>query len=454
MKTKYFLFILFAFVFISTHAQHTITGQIEAAGDYKTMLLYKTEGAFQYYKASSPIDEKGLFGFALPENFEIGFYKLVYDAQKDLSVSFIYDNEDISFFFNPSDVSNSIYFYDSDNNSLFYDYIKSVNKKYLEIDSIQTVYYSNRSKKVFNAYIVKKNEIDAYQNYFEKKSEGKLVFYFIKAFKKHIKNSPLLTKDEYYTELKNNYLNEIDFQNPVLRNSSFLIDRLNEYIFDLNELIARKRNEKIDVNMIDFALRKIEDSKFKNEVIYSLTSSAFDPYSARYDVLLNHLNKYYYSILPENEKNENFTKMLEAKLNVIVGKKAPNISIGDSSLYAIKADTSLVIFWSSTCSHCLKEIPEIYKMLSSKKSINIVMVGIENEYSDWENVIKSFPNWIHKRANGKWKNKYAIAYNVKGTPSYFVLDKNKIIIAKPEKLKDVEDFFFKKDLSLYLNSQK
>ena len=195
--------------------------------------------------------------------------------------------------------------------------------------------------------------------------------------------------------------------------------------------------------MFDDALTKIEASKFKDEVIYSLTSSAFDPYSSKYDFMLDYIYKNYYTKLPETEKNKEFTDMVKAKISVNVGKQAPNIILGDSNLYSVKSDQTMVIFWSTTCSHCLKEIPQVYDMLKDSKDIKVVLVGLEESYSDWESVILSLPNWIHLRADGKWDNEYAKAYNIKSTPAYFLLDERKKILAKPDKLVDVKALFEK-----------
>jgi len=441
MRTRIFLIFLFIFSLKVVVAQHTITGQLKPVGDYKTMLLYKTVGAFQYYKASSPIDSLGLFGFALPESFENGSYRLVYDTRNNLYINIIYNNENISFVCDPNNLINSIYFYDSEENSLFFDYVRTINKKYIALDSIQKEYYENPTGKLAKLYTYKRKEVDAYQNYFETESKGKVVNHFIIAFKKYLSKTPLNSQKEYYALLKENYLNSINFQDTVLRNSSFILDRLLEYTFDLNEITARKNNTYLDVKMIDVALKRIEPSKFKNEIIYSLTSSAFDPYLSTYDKLLDYLYKNYYVNLPKEAKTESFTEMIVLKLNAIVGKQAPMIRFDEGNLYAIKEDTTLLVFWSTTCSHCLKEVPKVYDALIENENVKIVMIGLEDEYSDWENAVKFFPKSIQKRANGKWTNKIAISYNVKGTPAYFVLDKNKKIIAKPNKLIDVLKVF-------------
>lgn len=445
MKNIFYIISISLFLnFTNLQAQHTITGKLSPKGESNLMLLYKTEGAFQYYKSSTEIDSLGMFGFSVPENFETGSYKLVYNAQKNFYVNIIYNQEDISFTCNPNDITNTIYFFDSKENALFFDYIKHINVKYIELDSIQKLCYQDfTNDKLVKQYISKNTEIEAYQNYFEQESKGFLVNNFIKAYKKTNPKLPLKSKLEYYQYLRLNYLNNIDFQNETLRNSSFIIDRINEYTFDLNGAIAKRSNKPLDVSMIDMVLAKIEPSKFKDEVIYSLTNTAFDPYSSAYDLLLDYLHSKYYGTLPETIKNPEFTKILESKLNVIVGKKAPNIKLSNGTLYDIKSDKTMVVFWSTTCSHCLKEIPEVYEFLKDDKTIKVILVGIEEPNSDWENVILTYPNWTHLRADGKWENEYAKAYNVKATPSYFILDKDKMIIEKPDDVKELKLLFGK-----------
>ena len=113
---------------------------------------------------------------------------------------------------------NSIYFYDSEENSLFFDYVRTINKKYIALDSIQKEYYENPTGKLAKLYTYKRKEVDAYQNYFETESKGKVVNHFIIAFKKYLSKTPLNSKKEYYALLKENYLNSINFQDTVFFN--------------------------------------------------------------------------------------------------------------------------------------------------------------------------------------------------------------------------------------------
>jgi thiol-disulfide isomerase/thioredoxin len=437
---RHFLFLLSLTFFLQSTAQHTIYGKLTPAPENKVMLLYKAEGAFQYFKANINIDENGLFGFSLPENFPIGMYRLVYDTEKNQYINVIYNNENISFVADPNNIVNSIQFAESRENELFFSYIKNINIKYLEQDSIQKLYYAdNKNKSLVKAYQEKTTEIQAYQNFFEKEARNTLAYHFIQSYKKSSPVAPPASKDAYYQYLKENYLQHIAFTDTVLHNSSFIVDRLNEYLFDLNEAIAKRQNTALDTNMVNLAFSKLPASTFKNEVMYAITNSAFDPYSSQYDVLLNHLYERYYQQIPAEICNPEFTKMLLSKLQVIVGKKAPNIAMTGQSLYQLKADSTLVIFWSTTCSHCMKEIPEVYELLKDNAQLKVVLVGLEEENSDWESIIKDFPMFMHYKAMGKWDNEYAQAYNIKSTPAYFMLDAQKIIIAKPDNIQGLKN---------------
>ena len=91
----------------------------------------------------------------------------------------------------------------------------------------------------------------------------------------------------------------------------------------------------------------------------------------------------------------------------------------------------LIIFWSSTCGHCLEELPKVKSMLSSKPTIKVIAIGLEDIDDAWQKAIKDYPDFIHVLGLGKWDNPISNAYGVEATPTYILLDENKTITAKP-----------------------
>jgi len=137
-----------------------------------------------------------------------------------------------------------------------------------------------------------------------------------------------------------------------------------------------------------------------------------------------------------------------ALLRASVGRTAPDFSWKEygkpMSLSALKdGDNYLLVFWSTTCSHCLEEIPELYKFMRNYPKTSVVAFGIEQEEFEWNEYTKKLYGWhnvMGTHPENKWDNETVRTYQLVGTPSYFILDKNKKIIATPNSFKDVKEY--------------
>ncbi len=56
------------------------------------------------------------------------------------------------------------------------------------------------------------------------------------------------------------------------------------------------------------------------------------------------------------------------------------------------AENYLLIFWSSTCSHCLKELPTLHKELKEYEDLKVIAVGLEDDAINWK---KYLPHYLH-----------------------------------------------------------
>ncbi|QOR74491.1 redoxin domain-containing protein [Cruoricaptor ignavus] len=107
------------------------------------------------------------------------------------------------------------------------------------------------------------------------------------------------------------------------------------------------------------------------------------------------------------------------------------------NLSDVKADRKLIIFWSSTCSHCEKEVPQLIPHYQDfkKKNYEVVAFSLDTSKTAWENSIRNFP-WINDTELRGWNSTYGEIYNIRATPTYFILDSRNKILSKPEHLKD------------------
>ena len=129
--------------------------------------------------------------------------------------------------------------------------------------------------------------------------------------------------------------------------------------------------------------------------------------------------------------------------NISIGSKAPDFSLRiekDKKIISKKLselngfENYVIVFWSTSCSHCSDEIPQIQKFIKSNKKnkIKVIAVALEDDARVWKEKTKYFPEFIHVLGLGKWENKIGDAYGVTETPTYFVLNREKQIVDKPE----------------------
>jgi len=86
-------------------------------------------------------------------------------------------------------------------------------------------------------------------------------------------------------------------------------------------------------------------------------------------------------------------------------------------------------------------MPKIQKFMKGKKDFTVVAIGLESDQADWMREHYFYPEYIHGvfiNKKNKWNQDIIKKYHITETPTFFVLDKNKKIIAKPYAVEDLE----------------
>ncbi len=142
-----------------------------------------------------------------------------------------------------------------------------------------------------------------------------------------------------------------------------------------------------------------------------------------------------------------------------VGDPAPPLdlsSITDGkhiSLYTLQSTYTLIVFWDPDCVHCQKELPRIDSIYRSKwkalgfkiysVNINTTLMNKVNTFAREKNLS---PDWIHtyqtendakKLADGGGIS-YFQSYDISETPTLYLLDAQKHIIAKRLNIEQID----------------
>ena len=439
-----------------TQAQQTITGTMTPAIESDWVILYKIEGARQNFinNATIKVDSVfvyskkrtvGNFSFQLPKDAKPGAYRVTYRTEGNGFVDFIFNKEDVSFAFHPDYPEQSLVFSKSKENILYRDYLSDMSIAQKKLDSLQISTLKNSNVDLKTAYTSQLKKVNAIQQEYLKTSENKYVQPLIKATLRANPKELQTTPKTYMSNMVNTFFNNIDFSDKTLLNSSFLVDRITDYIFYINYSENRETQQKLYKKSIQTVLNKTTDLPFKKDVIEFLIAQFENSMNIE---ILDYLFEKQYKKLPEGLQNKKFIEEKKTLFAAEVGRIAPDFSWKENGknfkLSTLnEAKNYVLVFWSTGCSHCLKEIPKLHTFLQNKKDIKVVAFSLEKEAYGWESMKATLPNWHHVLGLNKWQNKIAKTYNIMATPTYLVLDANKKIIAKPQKLLDLKEFLEK-----------
>lgn len=91
-----------------------------------------------------------------------------------------------------------------------------------------------------------------------------------------------------------------------------------------------------------------------------------------------------------------------------------------------------MLFWDPDCGHCQKVVPEVKKLydIVKGKGVEIYAMCTETEMDKWKKFIREKKlDWINV-ADPKYQNNFRYEFDITSTPQIFLLDSNKVIIAK------------------------
>lgn len=429
-------FLLLVFLPSFLFSQHSVLGTFSPAEDFTYAILYRATPTSLDYLNRGKVEENGTFKIELDSTVTAGMYKIVYGIpQEDHNFDFIYDGkEDVILNFS---LDTGLEFKESTENKLWASYTKSMELVNMTISN----YYAQEStdKKAFKDIFKTLKDTQAA---FEDASKGTMAATFIKANQPYI---PTEYEDvtTYSNHLKTTFFKNVDFGNPLLQSSDFLNDRVMAYVFGMS---ATNSNEDYKKHIDDVAAAIGTEHTL---VSASLLEQIWHKMVSIENIeVANYISDAYLFKLAREADNDALYKSLMNYKNSATGTIAMNFPITyemdgkpvNTSLHQLSgAEYYLLVFWSSSCGHCLDELPKVKSSVEeNQKNVKVVAFGLEEDRENWSKTITQFPNFMHILGLEQWNNPVALAYGVNSTPTYFILDKDKKIIAKPKDLETLK----------------
>lgn len=440
---RYFLsFIFFALLSTSLISQiFTINGTISGYNESEVYLM-RILGENQKIVDTVVSSSSGSFEFQLDNDFPIGMYIIVGGSKKMIEI--IYNKENIRFITSGLEPEDNVQVIESVENLIWYDYLylKGLNQYKLEV--IETIllnyppddeYYTSSQEKYkqIQNLILNRSEELAQNNPMTLASK------FIIVDKPNYAPSEFndFEKQEY---LIKHHFDDTDFTDTLLLRSNILTSKIVKYLslYQKPGLNQQQLEDRLII-AVDSILEKAIVSQMVYESVVEFLLKGFEVIG--FERGMEHIaeQNQLSELCVNTERKTELENRIELIKKLAIGKIAPDFSLTDIngnviSLSEINSEKTILVFWASWCPHCIEIMPVLQDFYNSntRDKLEIIAISVDAEETEYLEAVNSHSyNWINIAELKGWDGPTIMEYGIHATPSIFILDKDKKILAKP-----------------------
>ena len=354
-------------------------------------------------------------------------------------------------------------------NDLFKEYSIAVNKIGGELTAIENKFKTSTtaadSALYRTQYISKDKELKEQRTSFMKAHPKSMMSYLLNVMQRPeapaipIINGKADSLYPYYF-VKNHFWDNVVFNDNRLIRTPFFEAKLDEYF---KNYVARDADSIIEEVQYMLTVAKTGKEIYPF-LLFKFTNKYISPEFMGQDKVFLHLYQNFFAkgdtVLLNEASKKSITERAYSMMANQLGLPAPALDINTIddkpfSLYKTAAPYTFIAFWDPTCSHCKVEIPQLDSMYkASWKALGVQIVGVNINYKElpaWKKFIadNQINNWFHvyqteaalnKEITNQKPTTIRQLYDVFKTPTFYLLDANKRIIAKNLTLNQFDDF--------------
>lgn len=425
-----------------------------------TVYLGHYYGESTYVKDTARVDQKGNFKFSKPRKLEPGFYFLVLNRNR-LFDFLIGENQTITFEtkkddYIPSlkikgDLNNTLYLrnllFNAEMNKAAQPWVAQMN------DSTTSEGARTEAREELNKI---NDKVMAFQNEIISQHPDLMISKILKANQTlKVPEPPLLESGRpdstfayrYYREHFWDHLDLSDDMYIRMPNNLYR-NKVNEYLDKMfmphPDTITQAINE-----MVSVAKKNPETYKY---LVWTVTIKYQQPEIMGLDeVFVNIYDQYFATGEMDFWTNATLKKNLKERAvqlrKSLIGKTAANLIMQDENLnkkelYQIKNKYTVIYFYDPDCGFCKKETPRLKSFYENTKfDVEVFAVCADTSMAKMKKYIKEEKlDWVNVNGPRSYKGHYKEDYDALTTPTIFVLDEKKKIIAKKLGAERLEEF--------------
>ena len=398
IKRLIFILVMTGPFFGMAQSSFTLNGQIRNLPG-RTVYLLSYYGEKNFLVDSAMTDSEGRFAIALKPSLKPGLFKVAWG--KDNSFDLVYNKENIKIATWADTPVDSMQVISSLENRIYYDVLMMDQVGQAELDLIQPIvdYYPVRN----NYYQVSALEYEGIQ-----RGEAAILDSLVKLFPGSVAvrifgvmQPPFLAAD-LGSEGRMNYLRAHYFDHVNFNDTALL--RTNAFSNKAISYLSLYSNNRLSQKQLE--------AEFIKAVTVIMSAATVNPETYKFllDYLVGGFDKYHFeeviAYMAENfqdpfscedqDKKSALQKKLDTFKQIAIGKTAPVLEAPDTKgnivkLSDINSEYTLLIFYSSECSHCADMIPKVKQLYDAQKPkrMEVVAYSLDTDKTAWQQFIKT-----------------------------------------------------------------
>lgn len=293
------------------------------------------------------------------------------------------------------------------------------------------------------------NEVSAYMNKEISLNQGTFYAKFLKGLQdpeipdfdapEGTANPDSVIQARTYYYYKEHYFDNIDLQDGRFLRTPYFAQKLETFI---DRLVIQ-----VPDSVVNEGIKLIEKARGNEEMFRFLVQFMFNHANESkimgMDAAMVAFAEKYYLTGEATWADKEFLDKLETRVRemkpTLIGNKAQELRMESLegqvySLHELNAEIMILAFFEPSCGHCKKEIPKLYREVFEPyrdKGVQVFAVYTMADREEWTNFINEHElyDWINVY-DPYHQTHFRDFYDIKTTPSIYILDRNKKIIAK------------------------
>lgn len=438
---------LFSFISLSfTSGQTGYNIDVELDGAVSdTLYLAYFYGDANYIRDTAYRAENGHFVFSDDEKLPEGVYMFVLPPENSFIQVLIGEEQRFSMKTNAASVSDNTVIEGSEDNELFYDYLAFLDQARKEKSGLQ----EKKEKASGDGQIseIESEIIDLDRKVLKKQdailSEHPQTLTALVIGSSREPEGPDFSdlpraeqQKKSFQYYHDHYFDRIDLRREAVLRTPFIHQKVMDYFEKYTYQEPDSLNKAVDrfLGMLD------EESNIYRYFLVKLLNKYANPTIVGQDAVYVHIAQNYYgkgkAPWVDEETLEKILDNAERFSFTLIGKPAPALKLYDIykeeevNLRDIKAPYKVLIFWSSSCSHCEKVMPTIPEIIEeiNDPSVKFVTVCTRSdesckEFTEEHNIGGAAVHTLPVSAYGR-------VYDVRATPKVFIINEENKIASK------------------------